>query len=326
MRCIGLKKNLHRCKNQQNGRIFCHEHSRQWIAWTSFILFTVFSGIASIYSVFPLLEIRNIVSKPTYSDFSKMDFEDAINSCNSFNFREDILYERICGYLLYNSDDFLNKRTSVQQEYIDVNFPDGYPNFPEFVKIISPLYKDNLFEIKGQTQYGEKCESDEMIFSAITLSELSAYYSIYLQLLDKNISGDYKNNIEGIYPTYIETVRFSAQSIGVKLLRPYDYYKIIKNNEILKNTYKAMIDAERSNIYARTLDIIIEYKQFYQHTKERLIKEGKLNDFLTKFNNRSVFNDPLDYYNEFEIESLYECFGAIDLHYNYLDKEYTYTF
>jgi hypothetical protein len=49
-RCFALTRNLNRCGRTGGWSFFCHEHRRQPLIWSSFVLFTVLAGIASIQS------------------------------------------------------------------------------------------------------------------------------------------------------------------------------------------------------------------------------------------------------------------------------------
>lgn len=49
-RCLGVKRNLHRCNRSGSWRFFCGDHRRQPIGWASFAVFTVIAGASSIYS------------------------------------------------------------------------------------------------------------------------------------------------------------------------------------------------------------------------------------------------------------------------------------
>jgi hypothetical protein len=50
-RCLGITRNLQRCRRVGNWRMFCAEHRRQPIVWVTFIIFTIIAGSASIYAV-----------------------------------------------------------------------------------------------------------------------------------------------------------------------------------------------------------------------------------------------------------------------------------
>lgn len=50
MRCLGLVKNLRRCRRPASRWLFCHDHTRQPLVWLAFFIFTVLAGTASILS------------------------------------------------------------------------------------------------------------------------------------------------------------------------------------------------------------------------------------------------------------------------------------
>ena len=68
-RCLGITRNLHRCKRARNEwSLFCSEHSRQWLVWVSFIIFTVMAGTIQIVQAIYIDRPSANIASHTLSD------------------------------------------------------------------------------------------------------------------------------------------------------------------------------------------------------------------------------------------------------------------